>query len=484
MANNDFDDQIRDALGDFKANYDDNSWDMLMGKMMVDPELSGELEQIEEFDQAVKSQLDKVENPKPTAASWDVMAERIKQEFSLRRRLLRYKVAEIALVLLAIFTLVNHFPNQVNGSFKNIKEKIANKKHALAEYRDAFFLKKKEQHVENSTTERLIVENTAKKEIREKKNTEITPVVKSTSEVVFNQTSITQQEVALIDPPQEFAIAEITAVAPEEEFDSRKLLAEINSLDNDPLSEINFEKKKFKGKSLVAKIFSPIKQVRVSMFAGSDFNYIETPYDEIFELEQYSRLSEGYQAGVTIGFKNKNVEVVTGGIYARKDYEPRIPTEYLNSLPGPPIAVKFDRIQLNMLEIPLNFRYSYLNKTRWKFYAQTGTSMHIALLADYDRSNISDLFMFASPGEPAPKLEEKEFKDGLLEGGSFEENSYFTANLGLGAEYLLNPRWSIFMQPSVKAYMLPGFNNGLGPNQDRISSFSLVTGARVTFGNK
>ena len=220
------------------------------------------------------------------------------------------------------------------------------------------------------------------------------------------------------------------------------------------------------------------------MFAGSDYNYIETPYDEVFDVEQYGRFAEGYQAGVTIGFKNKNIEVVTGGIYSRKDYEPRIPTEYLRNLPGPPIAVKFDRIQLNMLEIPLNFRYTYLNKTRWKFYAQTGTSLHIALLADYDRSNISDLFLLAAPGEPTPKLEEKEFKDGLLEGGSFEENSYFTANLGLGTEYLLNPRWSIFMQPSVKAYMPSGFNNGLGPNLDRISSFSIVTGARVTFGNK
>ena len=206
MANNDFDDQIRDALGDFKANYDENSWDALMGKMMVDPELSGELEEVKEFDQTVKSQLDKV-NPKQTAAAWDAMAERIKHEFSLRRRLLRYKVAEIALVLLAIFTLMNHFPNQVNGTFKNIKEQIANKKRALANYKNTFLFNKAEQN--EIADVKTVEENSNIVESATSENTTTTEV-----QAVSIQTAIAYQEVAEIDPPQKFAIAEVTAEAP------------------------------------------------------------------------------------------------------------------------------------------------------------------------------------------------------------------------------------------------------------------------------
>jgi len=479
MSDKNFDDQIRDAIGDFEAKGD-GSWDLLMGKMMVDPELAPESQEVQDFDHAIKTKIENVK-PEQPVGNWDAMAERIKQEFSIRRKLIRYKVAEIALVMLAIFTLINVFPGQVNKPFKNIKQQIAKKKQALVAYKNAILYRtaKEKTTLAKLPTASLEKTNTIVEEALE---TQIIQVVEtSTSKDFSNASNVTKGNA------QEFKseiIAEVVAKAPEETFEPRIALAEITSLDlKEPISEIDTKKKRFRGKAMIAKIFAPIKQVRVSMFAGSDYNYIQTPFDDIFDLEQYSRFAQGYQAGVSIGFKNKNIEVETGAIYSFKDYEPRIPTQFLNG-PGPPIAIDFDRIQLNMLEVPLNFRYNFSNLTRWKFYGQTGASIHIALLADYDHSNFAGITAQLGPGEPAPKLEEKEFTDGLLEGGSIEENSYFTANLGVGAERLINTRWSLFLQPSIKAYLLPGYNNGLGPNQDRISSFSLITGARVTFGNK
>ncbi len=479
MSDKNFDDQIRDAIGDFEAK-DDGSWDLLMSKMMVDPELAPEPQEVQDFDHAIKTKIENVQ-PEQPIGNWDAMAERIKQEFSIRRKLIRYKVAEIALVLLAIFTLVNVFPTQVNKPFKNIKEQIAKKKQALVAYKNAILF---DDAKETKTKQPIAsIEKNDIKEVKEQSSEiQAEEIVASTATQNLNKVLYNSAE---IEKAQEFEseiIAEIVAKGPKQTIEPREAILEINSLDQkEPITEIDSKKKRFRGKAIIAKIFSPIKQVRVSMFTGSDYNYIQTPYDEIFELDQYSRFAQGYQAGVSIGFKNKNLEVETGGIYSLKDYKPRIPTQFLNG-PGPPIAVKFDKIQLNMLEVPLNFRYTFSNLTRWKFYGQTGASMHIALLADYDHSNIAGIFAQLAPGQPGPKLESKEFTDGLLEGGSLEENSYFTANLGVGVERLINPRWSLFLQPSVKAYLLPGYNNGLGPNQDRISSFSLITGARVTFG--
>jgi len=479
MSDKNFDDQIRDAIGDFEAKGE-GSWDLLMSKMMVDPELAPESQAVQDFDHTVKTKIENVK-PEQSVGNWDAMAERIKQEFSIRRKLIRYKVTEIALVLLAIFTLINVFPTQVDKPFKNIKEQIAKKKQALVAYKNAILYRNVEENTNATEGPVASIEERINEALIESQTNQAID-----SSAVENVSKAFQSNIAQGEP-QEFKseiIAEVVAKAPEETFEPRMTLAEITSLDQkEPIAEIDTKKKRFRGKAMIAKIFAPIKQVRVSMFAGSDYNYIQTPYDEVFDLEQYSRFAQGYQAGVTIGFKNKNIEVETGGIYSFKDYQPRIPTQFLNGN-GPPIAVDFDRIQLNLLEIPLNFRYNFSNLTRWKFYGQTGASLHIALQADYDHSNIARIFAQLSPGEPGPKLDEKEFTDGLLEGGSFEENSYFTANLGVGVERLINPRWSLFLQPSVKAYLLPGYNNGLGPNQDRLSSFSLITGARVTFGNK
>ncbi len=480
MSDKKFDDQIRDAIGDFEAK-DGGSWELLMGKMMVDPELAPEPQEAQDFDHAIKTKIENIQADRPIG-NWDAMAERIKQEFSIRRKLIRYKVAEIALVLLAIFTLANVLPTQVNKPFKNIKAQIAKRKQALVAYKNAIlFNEANENKIEQPIAS---IEKNDTKGVKEKSSEiKAEEVIESTA--ASQNLNIILHSSAEIEKAQEFEseiVAEIVAKGPKQTIEPREAILEINSLaQKEPISELDSKKKRFRGKAIIAKIFSPIKQVRVSMFTGSDYNYIQTPYDEIFELEQYGRFTQGYQAGVSIGFKNKNLEVETGGIYSFKNYKPRIPTQFLNG-PGPPIAVKFDKIQLNMLEIPLNFRYTFSDLTRWKFYGQTGASMHIALLADYDHSNIAGIFAQLSPGQPGPKLEAKKFTDGLLEGGSFGENSYFTANLGVGVERLINPRWSLFLQPSVKAYLLPGYNNGLGPNQDRISSFSLITGARVTFG--
>lgn len=483
MSYKNFDDQIRDAIGDFEAK-DNGSWDLLMSKMMVDPELTPDPQEVQDFDHVVRTKIEHVK-PEQPIGDWDAMAERIKQEFSIRRKLIRYKVAEIALVMLAIFTLVNIFPTQVNKPFKNIKKEFIKKKQELIAYKNAIlFNDAKETTIKQPIAS---IKENHKTEVKAKEHsTEVQAKPALISTVTQNLNKVLPINIG-IDEAQEFEseiIAEIVAKGPEQTIEPREAILEINSLEQkEPISEIDTKKKRFRGKAIIAKIFSPIKQVRVSMFTGSDYNYIQTPYDEIFDLEEYSRFAQGYQAGVSIGFKNKNIEVETGGIYSLKDYQPRIPTQFLNG-PGSRIAVNFDKIQLNMLEIPLNFRYNFSNLTRWKFYGQTGASMHIALLADYDHSNFAGIFANLAPGQPGPKLKSKKFTDGVLEGGSLEENSYFTANLGLGVERLINPRWSLFLQPSVKAYLLPGYNSGLGPNQDRISSFSLITGARVTFGNK
>ena len=65
--------------------------------------------------------------------------------------------------------------------------------------------------------------------------------------------------------------------------------------------------------------------------------------------------------------------------------------------------------------------------------------------------------------------------------GSFLQNRYFTANLGLGMERSIGARWSIFTQSIYQHTLL---SNGFGPNKDRLNTVSIFAGARASIGTK
>lgn len=513
MSDKNLDDQIRDAIGDFKAEFEPGSWDLLSERMAADPELNDQVEAEEVFDQAVKTKINNIE-PAYQAEHWKIMAERIQQEFSLRRRLIRYKVAEVGMVLLIIFTLFNTVP----GGKTNFKQKVQDLKEQIASIR--YSASHKGQKIADitptvstkssaSNKENVLIKNDA---LGKTQNIEDTLVFTENKSNQANEKKSQLKEIPVLNSrkvkifsvsKETFAFAETQSIINTDDVTSEEVksgiakigekirslfgnknetVESLQKLEDSAISAIEYETDTAPdGQSNAT---DPIKSnflMRVAMIAGSDYNYIETPYDPIFDLDRNNRFVPGYQAGIALSFRTGNLEIETGGIYAKKEYDPGIPTEFIDNLNGPPIAVVFDNIQLNMLEIPLNFRFHFGKSDKWRFYGQTGASVHMALVANYDKfpANLDAVFA-AAPQESQPKLESKKFADGLLEGGSFSENSYFTLNLGLGAERLISSRWSLFFQPSVKAYMLPTYNNGLGPNRDRISSISFLTGARVS----
>lgn len=468
MTNDNIDDQIRDALDNFQVEYNPDSWDMLANRMETDPELTSE-QATQEFDQVINQKI-KHTQANYQSEHWKVMAERIQLEFSLRSKLIRYKVAEVGLVLLAIFTIINVFPSSKQALKKpinKIKERIAKRTQpAIAQAEDSTI------SLENA--EEIAF---AKKTDSQKSTEEVKTIEKNVPAFAENNNIPTKAINTL--KSEEISLATFVEKTQKENVQAE--LAQVDELDQLALATTDpIDLESYEGKSLV-----PVKEVsnstvRIGMFTGVDYNYITTPYDPIYDLDRYSRFAPGYQAGLALGFKSGSWEIETGGIYASKTYQPRIPTEIIRNLPFGGTEVRFDNIQLNMLEVPVNFRYHFGQLSTWRFYGQTGASIHLALQAHYDRFPANIDALFAGTPQDAPLLDSKEFPGGLLDNGSIEENSYFTANLGFGVERLLSTRWSLFLQPNVKAYLLPSYNNGLGPNQDRLSSFSILTGTRVT----
>lgn len=131
--------------------------------------------------------------------------------------------------------------------------------------------------------------------------------------------------------------------------------------------------------------------------------------------------------------------------------------------------------------------------------------MNVAIVANYDVGKVSaralnvsssivngevlelserqqELFDEKSvPSEPESSvLKQRKFSNGIFNGGSYKENSFYTANLGFGMERHLDERLSIFFQPTYRQH-LTILNKGIGPNEDRISTLNVLIGAKIGF---
>lgn len=489
MDKKQFDEHIKDALAKLNTPYDASSWEKLQHKIEGDPELTEQTENKETFDSQVREKIEGYKAPY-NPNHWTLMAEEIRREFTLRGRLMRYKVVEFALMLLFLWTVNQYLPfiqEQVQLHKSDFQKEFIPKTGKEKSGNPATSEKNRPgQKLQNAPQAGLPADNPGEYTLAQDDNQIVEKSTEFSYESAIAENRNKNAEVALplksIKPFSGKNTIHISEAGDEGETSRSEVSIDAARLLD--LALFNNKKEKFKPLASVIIAAQSGTRVRFSMFSNLGYNYIKTPDDKIYPwLTEYSRYAPGYGGGITFGLQFNKWEIETGGIYASKEYQPRIPTEIIGSLAQGYTEVRFENIQLNMLEVPLNVRYRLGDNGRWRFYGQTGASVHLAMQANYDKfpANLSDILARPSAeGEPKPRLEKKKFPDGLIEGGNFKENSYFTANLGVGVEHLINTRWSLFFQPSVQAYLLPGYNYGLGPNQDRISTISILIGARVT----
>ena len=104
----------------------------------------------------------------------------------------------------------------------------------------------------------------------------------------------------------------------------------------------------------------------------------------------------------------------------------------------------FKSTEINLLSLPLNFKFNFIQRKKWRVYAMAGAALQVATQANYYTAGLDGFRTptFA-PEPPGPAgntgssfLEQKEIPGGIFEGGSFQDNSYLTGSFGLGAETL------------------------------------------------
>lgn len=227
---------------------------------------------------------------------------------------------------------------------------------------------------------------------------------------------------------------------------------------------------------------------RIGMYGSGEFNHIMVPTTQEkakTDSDQLDRFAIGYGSGLSIGLDLGRWEIETGAMYAARKYP--VGLVFLGGrFEEGYYANRLSAGELNIVSLPLHFRYNFVYKNKWRVYALAGSSLHLALQADYSAAEAPDLVGPPnSMPQPRPAQEGetsitelKQESVGLFEGGAFNDNAYITGNAGLGVERYISEHWSLYAQPTYQ-HSLHYFREGLGPNKDRINSLSFILGAKI-----
>jgi hypothetical protein len=215
----------------------------------------------------------------------------------------------------------------------------------------------------------------------------------------------------------------------------------------------------------------------LTLLTGLDGDNIFTPAYPRFKVPETIRNSSGFHLGFLLSEGAKRLETGFGFIYAHKEYNaPRV-TFIQGSLRDGYTTEQLQKIQLNLLQIPVFTRYNIVHKENWRLYASFGATAQVTLSANY---YIVHPGFFPTSVALTGKTNSvyQNLEEGLMQGGTLIDNVYLSMDMGVGAEKMVSPRTSIFVQSSYQSFV-GHVSKGIGPYNDRISTVSFQSGVRI-----
>lgn len=495
VVNNDqlLDKVVCEKLENLEVPLEANGW-TLMQQMIEAEETAEILESEATLDNVIYDKISNYQAPY-RHHHWQLMAQRLEQEFSLRYKLYKYKVAEAALMMLLLLTIIRFLPLLETTQPKHSTNEAAPPTEFTPEIRTE---KNQQPDTEPVTYEPSI------------------PVAAAPSTPTGSSLKAAKEEASIQPASTEtgsfFYIGSALDLLPAWSLNS------ISSLSNASLAEVAAEKKVFDivqkapahefASGLLAQKSSPVasrfawevpqvahqlpgkkRDLRFSIFTNTDVNYVFTPpnklsvFDTLVATDPDTTAASGYGGGVLVSWKKGRWEFQTGGVYSFKRYIPNTPI-FLFQTVNYYIREDFHGIQLDILQVPVNLQYHFVDSGKWRVYGLGGISNHFVTSSVYQIKyrripafTASMIPIPSSPDDNRSIRQEKEFPEGLFDGGSLRDNYYLTANLGLGAERFLSSKWSIFLQPNYQHYLM---SEGIGVNKDKFYTFSIYLGTKFS----
>jgi hypothetical protein len=215
----------------------------------------------------------------------------------------------------------------------------------------------------------------------------------------------------------------------------------------------------------------------LTLLTGLDGDNVFTPAYPRFKVPETIRNSSGFHLGFLLSEGAKRLETGFGFIYAHKEYNAPSVTFIQGSLRDGYTTEQLQKIQLNLLQIPVFTRYNIVHKENWRLYVSLGATAQVTLSANYF---IVHPGFFPSSVALTGKTNSvyQNLEEGLMQGGTLIDNVYLSMDIGVGAEKMISPRTSLFAQSSYQSFV-GHVSKGIGPYNDRISTVSFQSGVRI-----
>ncbi len=259
---------------------------------------------------------------------------------------------------------------------------------------------------------------------------------------------------------------------------------------------------------------APVYYYANGFVSPMDVNQVITPGHLAgeFDINSERRYTTGFTAGGLLDINKGRNTLQIGVIYSRRAYLPASLEWRYQEYFTPRNPVKgYSEFIYHAIEFPFNYKHTLSENDRWRVAARVGMSLSVIakpVIKDHDEivakfeafeeeiaadgySGPSSFFPNGIPsgqrppqGDHTSERELKELPKGWLEGGSMLVNSSFYLQGGLTVERIMNPRWSLYLSPSIGRVIYFRDGEGVGPYRDRINLGGLRMGSRYRFGGK
>ena len=528
-----FDAALRGRLADVSATPHAGDW----SKMAAALDNFDDTES--EFDEVLRRKLENIAGNHPN--HWAMMNERLDREFTLKGKIVRYKIVEAALILLALFTVINAIDwntyiesgkdavelkattsEEVGAKNDNTRSKGATQNSKLKtqippQYNSSKSLENatnwrerggiqlksgqnKGQNEQNTLQTpqnpqpsltpigQPVVDNSVKNGVVPSAFNPInTANTEGSSDVGFRMSDVGQQlknadnlgKSTVNGSKKEGSEGNDKAV--ESVSTSNQALAEVvptidvlqaNLLENNKLNvPLNIIKPNADKKP----------RWRLSAFGTTALDWVRTSY--VLDRMQHFQEQRVANVGVNtlVAYQKGRVEVETGLTFNQKKYS-IANAEYISGSNSRGLTrIQPEKLRLSILSMPLNINVKVKGARRWDIYAHTGVAVN-AIVDAFDYSQKEETPPdpnqppSAGPSASSGDNEIAGYSKGLINGGETKDNVYWTGQIGVGVEYKLTPKTSLFLQPTA-SFML-NKKRGIGTLDDRIRTYSIQAGAK------
>jgi hypothetical protein len=532
-----FDNSLRNRLSNFEKNFEPTHWAAMASQLdNLDAEDTA-------FDDTVRARVERVEAPY-SPSHWQIMNQQLDQHFTLKGKIVRYKIIEVGLMLLGLFTAFNVIDTegaveiQQFRTEQNIKSNKATEPKSFNRGNDWRIRKGNQNDKKQDANKPIVSTQSIDNQYVINGNSENNLNANTQNELSQNQLQGVQNAVntepafrgvnAIASVTENKGVSSENAVnteggtSPSKIQDavaalSTKNLNELNVVSEMPLAQLdlnvnasNLNKannadvaqavgvlrpKALSISSLYESMDMPKAKKnqwwRFGIFGTSSSDIAETDYTVNDVLKGATNIAAGNKGlGFCIGFKKGRVELESGLSYKYKEYVPANFKITTGNISNYTIIVTPDLVKLQSLSIPLNLNYSLVQSKHFNFYASLGATANLVskLNAIYPAEiDIDDLkaklakanLDLRSSNGNTKEVDVATYSLGMFDDFKFKENYYFTAQASLGLEYKITPLSSLFLQTGYEQHI---FQSGIGSRNDRINSFNLQAGAKMSFG--